>query len=73
MWIVISLVVTVIAVLMAVRHRRTARTAFDRLSRDDQVQEMRNREGGDAHRGSRDGAKSRALGEHFGSGGYGSP
>ena len=76
MWLVIlSVVLVVVAVatwlLARRRFSRRSRPGFAQLSREDQVQAMRNREGGAAHRGAKGAAKSYGsghLGERYGGG-----
>ncbi len=73
MWfIVIAAVVVVVAVLaLWTRHARRTRPSFEKLSREDQIQSMRNRQGGDARAGSHEATKnqpSRHTGNHFGTG-----
>ncbi|MET0448119.1 MAG: hypothetical protein ABW004_06915 [Aeromicrobium sp.] len=65
MWIVIAVIaLIVVAVAVGLRRRaaRRAGPAFSELSREDQVQAMRNREAGPTHLGSREGTKGRASG-----------
>ncbi|MET0448324.1 MAG: hypothetical protein ABWX74_05585 [Aeromicrobium sp.] len=72
MWVVIAVIALIVVAAAVVLRRRSARRAgpaFGELSREDQVQAMRNREAGATHLGSREGAKGRAsggLGERLG-------
>jgi hypothetical protein len=74
MWLVIggsALAVGAFAVIFLVRRRsrRTAGPGFGDMSRDEQVQAMRQREAGGQHLGVRDSAKahgSGGLGERYG-------
>ncbi|MET0928424.1 MAG: hypothetical protein ABWX74_02850 [Aeromicrobium sp.] len=72
MWFVIAVIALAVVAAVLLRRRRAGRRAgpaLSELSREDQVQAMRNREAGPTHSGSREGAKGRAsggLGERLG-------
>lgn len=70
MWVTICITAVVVVALATIvvtrrRARRPARRRFADLSRDDQVQAMRNVQGGDGHRGARDSAGAAGSG-HLG-------
>lgn len=70
--IVVALVILGAAVFWKIRRRGPARQRPDQLSREDQVSQLRNQQGHDARRGSRDGAKALGAGRGgINSGGWG--
>lgn len=73
MWFIViaALVIVGVALALLTHRSRRARPSFGKLSREDQVHSMRNRQGGDARAGSHEVVKnqaSRHTGNHFGTG-----